>query len=262
MGMFDQIECQYPLPGDPPEFARKSGHRFQTKDFGCVLATYRIAEDGRLLLLDGGTYGAKPGSGDDPEEIPFTGEVDFYDGNIAASGPGTYTANGEDEEWVEYKATFVAGRLREIRETRRERKPALPISRLPRHDESRRPTPEEIATWEARLAESLIGRMMYRLWGGQEEGYPVEIIAEGPKQWVGRKADGELELIGRGERDRIFFDSEADAKAQRQEQRSEREEQQREYDEYAREWEARRASLAPSASPAAPPHPEDDEERS
>lgn len=47
MGMFDSLHCDYPL-GDE----RVQGHEFQTKDLECLMESYRITEDGRLLLKD------------------------------------------------------------------------------------------------------------------------------------------------------------------------------------------------------------------
>jgi hypothetical protein len=83
MGMFDNIQCEYPLPGEP-----KSPDRdFQTKDFDCYLDKYTITADGRLLK--------------DAAEVPFHGMLNFY----------TFTS---DNMWFEYEAKFTDGRLVEI----------------------------------------------------------------------------------------------------------------------------------------------------
>jgi hypothetical protein len=44
MGMFDNLICKYPLPR--PEMQTCE---FQTKDLECVLDSYEITEDGRLV---------------------------------------------------------------------------------------------------------------------------------------------------------------------------------------------------------------------
>ncbi len=50
MGMFDDIECKYPLPQpeDPKGF--NGGIYFQTKDFESLLDVYKICEDGTLWV--------------------------------------------------------------------------------------------------------------------------------------------------------------------------------------------------------------------
>lgn len=44
MGLFDTIECDYPLPNP-----RHRDLEFQTKDLDCLMHRYSIARDGRLL---------------------------------------------------------------------------------------------------------------------------------------------------------------------------------------------------------------------
>ena len=89
MGMFDDLELDarwYPLQ-DAPDLL--PGTEFQTKDLECQLCTYRISEDGRLLLA---LYHYEPEEGpsiipglprvryvfDGEEEIPYHGDVTFY----------------------------------------------------------------------------------------------------------------------------------------------------------------------------------------
>lgn len=100
MGMFDDVICEAPLP---------DGYegRFQSKDFDCELATYKITADGRLLRRE---YEWK-NSPDAPlgirrvergwTEVLFHGVLNFYD-------------YADDKSWREYNAKFTDGRLVEI----------------------------------------------------------------------------------------------------------------------------------------------------
>ena len=45
MGLFDDLICEYPLPGNPPKTAK-----YQTKSLGCDLYEYRITSDGTLCV--------------------------------------------------------------------------------------------------------------------------------------------------------------------------------------------------------------------
>jgi len=83
MGMFDDIQCDYPLP--LPEYQR---NHFQTKSLHCTLSRYRITKDGRLV--DGFA-----------QEVPYDGDLYFYD----IPRPGG---------WIEFRATFREGRVTEL----------------------------------------------------------------------------------------------------------------------------------------------------
>ena len=50
MGMYDSINCEYPLPmpEDPKGYTGAFG--FQTKDFDCALDIYIINKEGQLLV--------------------------------------------------------------------------------------------------------------------------------------------------------------------------------------------------------------------
>lgn len=133
MGLFDYVECRYPLPEAPSEIQNAE---FQTKSFDCpYLEHYIIEADGRLLYY--GTEptpknelpypNAEPGSLEsirgilrkvkEPEILStFIGAVDFY----ASSTVG---------ELFEYVALFDEGRL-------------LKVKRVP-NQESVPPTKEE-----------------------------------------------------------------------------------------------------------------------
>src|SRR5690348_10030584 len=95
MGMFDEVICEHPLPGTPPDFI-EAGHPFQTKDLDCAMDVYQITADGRLMIE---AYDIEDQS--DPNEtgwrravgcmtrvnqrwevVPdFTGTICFYSGN-------------------------------------------------------------------------------------------------------------------------------------------------------------------------------------
>lgn len=204
MGLFDEIVCDYPLPGTPPEFIGP-GHRFQTKDLDCDMSTYRIAEDGAFDLPD------------------FTGTINFGASNIRGSGAAVYTTHGEDAEDVDYRVTIVKGRLTDLVETHRTRRPAFPVAEMQYLRE--RPSDEDVQRWEEREAEPLLGRRIYVLWGGSEvgQGYWAEVVHE----TFGRRGklcvtiaeveegawqhSGDLELLDRSSRDRTHFDSPEDA---------------------------------------------------
>ena len=126
MGMFDELKCEYKLP-DPVV----QEETFQTKSFDCLLDSYTITRDGRLIHHqvryesvpeeERPCYGTSEweqsefahliGSlkavpiGD--VEIPYHGDVYFYT-SIGSRETGDY-------EWFEYQARFTNGRLKWIR---------------------------------------------------------------------------------------------------------------------------------------------------
>lgn len=128
MGMYDEIRCEYPLPGTG--YRVLPGHAFQTKDLECLLDRYTITAEGLLVLHrevwepvpeeERPYYGTlaweKPLGkwirsmkavpvGD--EEIPHHGDIRFYD---------AFRMKGEDERrvWLEYRARFTEGSLSRI----------------------------------------------------------------------------------------------------------------------------------------------------
>lgn len=118
MGLFDNVECRYPLPTEPPEFIKPGPLQYQTKDLADPwMRNALITEDGRLEV-------------DGEEWDDFHGDLEFYAGNWASIGPeGITTRGGEDYEFVTYVARFTDGRVSKITETRRERKPAEKFQR-------------------------------------------------------------------------------------------------------------------------------------
>jgi hypothetical protein len=101
MGMFDYVECSYPL--EAPELNQL---KFQTKSLARRLDKYLITESGRLLI--------RPWRYDDKTEQPtlqlaqptdFTGVVEFY----------CYVRTNDSHV---YKATFFNGWLTDLEVTR------------------------------------------------------------------------------------------------------------------------------------------------
>lgn len=115
MGMFDYVDCKYPLPDAPPV----QNERFQTKDFEDRLLLYTITEDGRLLVetfddhevikdstVRFGFYLKR--TNERTEEVPFHGDFNFY---TSAGNPTTPDEWNSPDVWYEYRARFTNGRL-------------------------------------------------------------------------------------------------------------------------------------------------------
>ena len=212
MGLFDSVRCEYPLPGTPPACA--AGAEFQTKDLNCYMLRYTITADGRLVEDSGS------------EDVSnLTATIEFGWSNVVASGPGIYTRDGEDAQYLEYEAVFVNGRLAAIKEISNTSHRAMKFK--PR--EYPKLTPAELQQIEARRSESLIGKTMCVWWGGSEEGYPVTIVAENQRELVAQKPDGGFEIIPRYQRDTCLFDSYEAGKLRREEQAAQSQRELREY---------------------------------
>ncbi len=127
MGMFDNIQCEYPLP--ETGYRVSPGHSFQTKSLGSELDDYTITVDGSLILhrksWEGVPEEERPYYGTPEweerskqvigsirtvpvgdEEVPYHGDIYFYDSLSVGNKPG--------EVWIEYKARFTEGRLSRI----------------------------------------------------------------------------------------------------------------------------------------------------
>ena len=125
MGMYDNIRCKAPLPGTPPHFIN-SETLFQTKNLECLLYTYEITADDKLMLVE---------DFDGEEPLPkaeiisnFDDNLIFYTSNMrACDGKNTYTDDGSDYVFIEYRAKFENGHLFKISEISRVSKPALHI---------------------------------------------------------------------------------------------------------------------------------------
>ena len=97
VGLFDDVICEYPLPGWP----EGEEPRFQTKDLDCAMDTYRITPDGRLLAsrYEHASDGTRRRVGwRDTEHHDY---LVFY----------TSVERAGDREWFEYRAKFTDGRI-------------------------------------------------------------------------------------------------------------------------------------------------------
>ncbi len=99
MGMFDSIIWDYILPDE-----ERIGLMYQTKDFYCTLATYKVDENGELYVRHqdyGDVDFPSTGYGEIKEEwsrAMVTSNINFY--------------KFEDHKnWVEYKATIIDGKV-------------------------------------------------------------------------------------------------------------------------------------------------------
>lgn len=216
MGMFDYIRCEYPLPGNAPAYAQDAA--FQSKDMECFLNQYTISLDGRLLDSAGNEY--EPG---------FTGVVNFYASNIIASGPGIYTRNGEDAYHLEYTATFVDGRLSEIKEIENRTERAAHVDLI--HKNRKLPTPEEVEQWRAYQSKSRLGAELCLWWGGNVQApYTVKVIVENQKGFVVQQENGEFEILDRGQLGTTLFDSLEEGKAYNEQRAARWEQERKEYE--------------------------------
>ena len=211
MGMFDYVECRYPLPTN-----LAPGAAFQTKDLTNLLLHYVITEEGRLEE----SSGAQDQSG-------FTGTIHLRWSNVVASGPGLYTATGEDAHRLQYAVTFVQGGVVRVEELENQHEPALAFSQWPHRE---MPSEEESQARREREQERLTGRTMWLWWGGRETGYPVTVLAENSRQLVVQDAHERFEIVDRSSRDRTLFDSEKDGQHFLEERKTKWERQRREYE--------------------------------
>jgi hypothetical protein len=96
--MFDEIECQYPLPDNPPDWVKNA--RFQTKNFDNLLDLYTITPEGDLIrhciereyIDDASAFlGYKVRIVREwQERVEFHGDIIFYTSNIKSSSGGQY----------------------------------------------------------------------------------------------------------------------------------------------------------------------------
>jgi len=97
--MFDCIICEFPLPNTDKELQEEE---FQTKSFECLLETYVITKDRKLILKEK----------NEDKIIPYHGDIIFY----------TSTGNHEDKtyQWHEYLAHFTHGKLEYIKKVKKQ----------------------------------------------------------------------------------------------------------------------------------------------
>jgi hypothetical protein len=99
MGLFDTIHCEYLLPNPAHQELD-----FQTKDLDCLMETYTIIPDGRLLRrVRRGRKGP-----DRDVEWPLHGDLRIYTSLRTGESP-------EDRTWIEYVVRFTHSRVEWIR---------------------------------------------------------------------------------------------------------------------------------------------------
>jgi hypothetical protein len=100
MGMFDHIKCNVKLP-KKANFVKSDDHEYQTKDLDCDCSSYEIRQEGLF--------------GPDGKIENHPSEIDFYDSNTVMYANGySFTRDGEDDEFVSYKAVLSDGKLSTI----------------------------------------------------------------------------------------------------------------------------------------------------
>lgn len=123
MGMFDNIDCEVPLPDG---FIGE----LQTKDFGCEMITHKISKDGRLMLdrghneevplLERRQWKAEWGTSEAAQKEHFLealcGSVRRVPKYVDANFHGYvnfYGSHRDGEKWIfhEYNAKFTDGQL-------------------------------------------------------------------------------------------------------------------------------------------------------
>jgi hypothetical protein len=122
MGMFDDVVCKYslPLPEDPKGYCND---RYQTKDFDNALDLYEIREDGTLWLYaaeyeytDGNPNGKSLTERlSSRKEIKRWWEPVTNVTNQIRMYAFDTDANDKYDYWIEYKLTFVNGKVTEAK---------------------------------------------------------------------------------------------------------------------------------------------------
>lgn len=125
MGMFDYITCLYPLPDQDFNVVWPENDPFQTKSLECDMDHYTITRDGRIIHHkvryetvpdEERPYFGKP-EWDRSELARFCGAMrSIPDGDEYLNLTDTIRFyNSKGSEWFEYSATFVDGKLIDIR---------------------------------------------------------------------------------------------------------------------------------------------------
>lgn len=116
MGMFDTIYCKAPLPGETPF---DSTTDFQTKDLECLMDTYVIEEDGRLMVRSGYYEPVPEAERPYPNDKGLKGMI----GSIRFVDTGWKPVDVHqrlrfytfvNHVWYEFEATFTHGQLENI----------------------------------------------------------------------------------------------------------------------------------------------------
>ncbi len=115
MGMYDELHCNYPLPGTPAVIQQAT---FQTKAFHRTLEHYTITEDGQLI------YHQEHREWEPDESSLFGGYLKLvnvvdvllpYHGDIRFYTSLEQPEHSREREWWEFEARFTEGQLTRIR---------------------------------------------------------------------------------------------------------------------------------------------------
>lgn len=104
MGMFDTVKCEFPLP---EKFKKYQDSLFQTKSLICGMDVYKITKEGELWWVDNEFSWDEDEPKKPPEKIDLTGELRFYEWNT------------QEDEWAEFVALFVNGKMIYLDEDKR-----------------------------------------------------------------------------------------------------------------------------------------------
>ena len=123
MGLYDTVECKYPLPmPDKPQGYLGSTY-FQTKDLDCCLGHYEIQEDGSLWIEKRETEFIK---GDEKSKnlLDKIGKIvtkkvwiepDYFHGTIEMYDYRDYDNNKDFDYFICYEIQFDKGTIKNIR---------------------------------------------------------------------------------------------------------------------------------------------------
>jgi hypothetical protein len=136
MGLFDEIHCKMPLPGEPPEFVKRCPV-FQTYDLGCGMGAYTITKDGQLVIestMLSDQFAEIMGVEFRPSPMNFCRKrIEMHASNLRAGAPGkgrdkgkyiNYTDDGSDWVQIGYVVQIRDDRVSSIKETSRVVSPA------------------------------------------------------------------------------------------------------------------------------------------
>lgn len=201
MGMFDYIKCKYPLPGTKPHFVT-SDSSFQTKDLECMMDSYEITEDGRIVQTSACWNETLA------DLSTFTGEINFGICNASVSAAGhTFTPDGSPFEDVDYKALFVQGRITNIMQTNYETRPALPRAvyeqSYRKESEIEKPLIDE--------SEPTVGAEMFIQFGGGTPGFTCTLIGKTDRKYALATADGDIETMDKSDLGHLLFHTAKDS---------------------------------------------------
>jgi hypothetical protein len=128
MGLYDDVKCQYKLPGATNEVQKDV---FQTKDLGSMMDSYTITEDGKLLQSIREYYEVPE------EERPYYGTPEWEENQfkkLVGSMESKFIEDRKinhhgiiyiytitaDREWWEYEIKFTDGKVVSVKRINKE----------------------------------------------------------------------------------------------------------------------------------------------